>query len=384
MKQNMKRLLWAIFIGSIILITYFLGRSSQQDEISEEKNRIKIGAILPLTGEVAFVGEPILQAIQLRLNEYNQTAPVPIDVIVEDSKGSVSVALSILEKFNAEGIKAILGPIGSGEVLGVAPAAERLGIVLLSPSASADNITTSGDYIFRNELSDNYGATMQAQLAFNQLGWHRISILYTKNDYGVGVKNAFEEEFTKLGGKILSSISFDSGTSNFRAQIINLKRISPDAIFVVAQREYPTIIRQLRESGVSTPLYATPVLENPDFIKHAGENNMEGIIYTYYGSFDAISTRAEVASFVNAYKKTYHSLPSYYSALGYDNMGIMIEALQRASFKMENLKQALYSIKGYRGVTGDISFDKNGDVAKPVILKGIQNGKFVTLNLPSV
>jgi branched-chain amino acid transport system substrate-binding protein len=347
----------------------------------QKKNEtIKIGAILPLTGGAAFVGVPIKNAIQLKVDEFNITSPNKIEVIFEDSKADVKEAVSALEKLRLQGIKVVLGPATSGEVLGLASVAEKNKIVLLSPSASAKNISNAGDYIFRNELSDDLGATIQAQLAYNKLQWRKVSILYTENDYGTGVKDAFETEFKKLGGEVLNEIAFKGGTADFKTHILRLKSLKSEAVFVIAQAEYPLIVRQFVENDFSTNIYATPVFEDQSFIDQIGKDFANGIIYTYYGSFNINSDDNIISDFVSAYKYRYQSNPSYYAALGYDNICIMIEALTSSNFDVNKVKSNLYLIQNFNGVTGNISFDKNGDVSKPVILKLVRDGKFTNYN----
>ena len=312
---------------------------------------------------------------QLFLDDYNKNADKKVEVIFEDSQAKNHIGLSILQKFRAQNVNLILGPVTSGEVLSLASEAEKSKIVLFSPGASASSITSAGDYIFRNELSDYLGAKAQAQLAIDILNWKKIAILYTNNDYGVGVVKNFEEEFIQLGGEISTKVAFESESDDYRTQIATIKRSSADALFIVAQNEYPLIIQQVKENGIKTPIYATPIFEDVNFIKRLG-NLSEGIYYTYYGNFDVHSTKVICMSFVKRYETKYHESPSYYAALGYDNIGLMIEALKLANFDMSNVKDKLYSIKNYPGVTGEISFDKNGDVHKPVILKKVINGSF--------
>ena len=365
-----------IFAFSAILIAFIGCKDFNQKQSNKGTKSIKIGAILPLTGGAAFVGVPIKNAIQLKVDEYNKKALTNVVVVFEDSKADIKEAVSALEKLNSQGIKVILGPVTSGEVLGAAPVAEKNKIVLFSPSASAQNISHAGDYIFRNELSDQQGATIQAQLALNKLKWKKISILYINNDYGVGVKDSFESEFKKLGGSIVTAISFKVGETDFKTPILKIKSQESDAIFIVAQVEYPLIIKQLIENNITSKIYATPIFEDKAFIDQIGNKQSEGIIYTYYGTFSLKTDDSISKSFISKYKSKYNIDPTYYAALGYDNISILIEALKNTGFDVGKAKQGLYSIKNYKGVTGEISFDKNGDVSKPVILKIVKNGIF--------
>jgi branched-chain amino acid transport system substrate-binding protein len=173
-----------------------------------------------------------------------------------------------------------LGPLTSGTTLAVAPIAEKNHVVILSPGASAPKITQAGDYIFRNELSEAYGARAQAELAFSRLNFKSVALLYINNEYGVGTVGVFRDSFSRLGGRIVADEAFDSGATDFRTALTRIKQANPDAIFVVFQDEIANIVRQRAELGISVPIYTTPVFEDPENLKTLGPL-AEGIIYTY-------------------------------------------------------------------------------------------------------
>ena len=285
-----KLFIWISIAIAVIagLVYWFMPIVKNQKESEKQLEKVKIGVILPLSGKPAFVGKPIKNAIQLFLDDYNDSEK-EIEVIFEDSKADEHIALSILQKFKSQNISLILGPVTSGEVLAVAPEAERNRMVILSPGASASKIKDAGDYIFRNELSDDLGAKAQAQLAIDALNWHKLAILYMNNDYGAGVLENFKQEYLKSGGEIVAELGFDSGTYDFRTQLSVIKKYSFDALFVIAQDEYPLIIKQIRENGIINPIYATPVFEDEGFLQRLGKF-AEGVYYTYYGRFDVNSS----------------------------------------------------------------------------------------------
>ncbi|MDR0605588.1 MAG: penicillin-binding protein activator [Bacteroidales bacterium] len=346
----------------------------------KKQEMITIGAILPLTGQVSFTGVPIKNSIELFINEFNSTSNTKVNVIYEDSQGDKNKAISAFQKLQLQGIKIIIGPVTSGEVLTVAPLAEKHQIVIFSPGSSASEITNFGEYVFRNELSDVYGAKEQARLAIDILHWKNVGVLYIQNDYGVGIANAFENEFKQRGGVIPISLAFASNTTDFRTHIMKYKNQQLNAIFIIAQAEYPQIVKQIRENDLRFNLYATPVFEDNTFLEQIGKANSEGIIYTYYGAFDLENTDRESKSFIENYQVQYKIAPSYYAALGYDNVSIVVEILKKNEFKFENINKEFYAGKNFKGITGNISFDKNGDVIKPVTLKIVKDGKFVKYN----
>lgn len=341
---------------------------------SQQSNTLKIGVILPLTGNASFVGSPMKKAISLRIKEYNKSHKKKIELQFEDSQGLPKVGLSSFEKLKSDGIKVIIGPASSSVTLAIAPKANESKIVILSPSASAPAITDAGEYIFRNELSDLLGASKQAELTYDTLQIHNLSILYINNDYGVGVYNAFKKKFEELGGNISNSLSYSDASTDFKTQIAKIASDKSNAVFIIAQNEYSNIIRQFYELGVKKQILATPVFENQSFITSLGQIS-NNIIYSYYGSFGSHKNKIQT-NFINSFKTEYNKEPNYYAALAYESASIIIYGLQKANFEMDKLYKTLLEVKDFPSVTGNLSFDKNGDVDKPVVLKTVKNENF--------
>lgn len=346
------------------------------------RDAIKIGVIMPLTGDAAQYGIPSLNAIQLAVMQTNSEREKwqpEIKLVPEDDKAQAAQAVSAFQKLvTLEKVNLILGPLVSSATLSVAPLADSNKVVLFTPSSSAPALTTAGDYVFRNELSDLFGGTSQAELAVNKLGYKKMACVYINNDYGAGLFKVFKDKFQALGGQLIFEDSFGQSNSDFRSMITKLKSISPDAVFIISHDEIINFVRQMVELGAKFQIYTTPVFEDNRNIEKLGAL-AEGIIYTYYGNFDPASSNEKIRLFITQYEMQYKETPTYYAALAYDAACIALEALKRNSYNVESIKDELYRIQKFPGITGETSFDVNGDVSKPVSLKTVQNGRFVFL-----
>jgi branched-chain amino acid transport system substrate-binding protein len=349
-------------------------------QTKKEPEEIKIGAILPLTGGAGKYGEDAKLGIELAVDEKNREGGIngkSIRVIFEDDQSIPQQTVAAFKKLiSVHKVEVVIGGMTSSSALAVAPIAEQNRVVLFSPSASAPALSKAGDFIFRNELSDAYGGTAQAELTWNKLKIKRVAILFINNDYGIGVKDAFCETFKELGGEITNIESFEPDAQDFRTQLSRIKQKSPEAIFIIAYKETILILRQIKELGIKSKLLSTPVFEDKEIIEKTGEA-AEGVIYVYYGGFDPKSKEEIVQNFIENFRKKYNRMPGYYSALAYDAMRIILFAIEKGGTKSEDIKNALYSIKDFPGVTGKTTFDSNGDVIKPVILKTVKNGQFI-------
>lgn len=369
-----------IIIGTIIVLALVAIVSAVFLYAPKEGlEEIKIGAIAPLSGPAALYGEGMKKGIDLAVEELNAKGGIEgkqIRVIYEDSQIDPKLAVSAIQKLiTVDKVPVIIGPMGSSEVLSVAPIAERDHVVVLSPTASTPEITNAGDYIFRNTPSDNYEGSETAKFAYQQLGLQKIAILYINNDYGVGLRDVFKKTFESLGGTITTSEAFEPGANDFRTQLTRIKDSEAEAIYSVAYKESIQILKQRKELGIDAQILGTTPFEDPEILEKAGKT-AEGVIYAFVG-YDPASEREEVQQFINNFSKKYGAKPDPSAAQSYDAMKIVALAIENGGYTADGIKTALYNIKDFQGVTGLTSFDKNGDIVKPVQFRTVKNGSFV-------
>jgi len=368
-----------IWIGIAIVIAIALAAVLIITQTKKEPELIKIGIITPLTGGSAKYGEDIKRGYDLAVEEINEKGGISgrkIRLIYEDSEGKPEKAVTAAQKLiQRDKVIAILGDLWSSPTLAVAPIAEKNRVVLLSPGASSPKLTNAGDYIFRNEISEAYGAKESAGLYFNA-GFRKIAIIYINNDYGIAVRDITQQVYKELGGEIVNAEAFEQDAKDFRTQLLKIKRTNPDAILIASYKESILILRQMREMGMGIQVLGSPLFEDPEIIEKAGDI-AEGAIYSYYGTFDPKSQDARILAFIKKFKEKYGVEPEYYAPIGYDAVKIIALAIEKRGFQPEQIKNSLYQIKNFPGLSGTTSFDKNGDVTKPIILKTIKNGQFV-------
>jgi branched-chain amino acid transport system substrate-binding protein len=208
-------------------------------------------------------------------------------------------------------------------------------------------------------------------------GHRRLSILYINNDAGVGNKQAFSEEFVRLGGQIISEETYDQDSTDMRSQIAKIIAGKPDGVMIVS---YPAdtilVMRQAKELGLSVPqFYQTEALDDPAVIKKAG-GAAEGATYI----LPAAPQGSVAETFREQFRKRYGRLPETYAAEAYDAVKIIAQVLAKSSSMSSGaLKQGMYDIADYQGASGVITFDAKGEVRKPMAIKQIRDGKAVVI-----
>jgi len=367
-----------VIIGIIVVLVvaiggyfYFLNRVSQS--VSAEP--IKIGAILPLTGDLATYGEGIKNAANLAIENSGMKDKIQI-IFENDGTCTPANDISAAQKLiNLDKVNGIVGPICSSAVLAVAQTTEQNKLTIISPVATSKSVTSAGDYIFRVIASDVDKSVAVAKYAYNK-GYKKAALFFDAGqDAMVQQKADTKETFIGLGGTISVDQSFKTGDRDFRTQFTKIKQSDADVIFIGGvPKEAAFAIKQARELGIKLPFIATETsVGTQDMIDNAG-SAADGLVFP----FGATPDNKEFNDFIASYKAKYGQEPPAYAAEGYDATMLLIKAIAQSDRTPENIQKQLFEIgNNYYGASGLITFDKNGDVQKPMVIKMIKNGQFV-------
>lgn len=337
-------------------------------------DKVKVGVIMPLTGDAAAYGSDVKRGIEFAYDNLSEQDKEEINFIYEDSKAVPKEAVTIFQKLtDIDGCKFIIGPFTSSATLSIAPIAEKKGVIILTPTGTAPAITNAGDYTFRIIPSDEYDGAVMSEYAFKKLNKKTFTVIYSNNDYGVGIEKAFVNHSKKIGAEVIESFSFKDGETNFKTILEQNKKLNPDAIFIVGSKEMGYILRQAKEMGITSQFISTGMLENKEIIEIA--KNSANDVYYSYPSYNTDEATGNILDFINKFESKYGHKPSVLEALGYDAANIVFKAIKEA--KNKDYKSAMYKIQNYDGVSGTMSFDANGDVIKSIGIKKISNGEFV-------
>lgn len=341
---------------------------------------IPVGQFGSLTGAQATFGESSDKGVQLALDEINTAGGVlgqQIRLITKDNQSKPGETSTVVrELITRNKVVALIGEVASGRSLEAAPIAQRSGIPMISPSSTSEKVTESGDHIFRVCFIDPFQGKVCAKFA-RGLGVTKAAILTdVSKDYSMGLTKSFKAEFPKGGGVITGEQSYSGGDKDFSSQLTAIKADHPDVIFLPAYyTDAPLIIRQARQLGITVPFIGGDGWDSPELVA-VGGNSVEGCYFSNH--FSNQSTDPKVASFVTAYRKKYGSDPDAISALGYDALYILADAMKRAeSTDPAKVNAAIATTKEFPGVTGKITLDEHRNPNKAAVMLQVKNGKFV-------
>ncbi len=373
--KNMKKLGIIISVIAVLVVVAALAGCVQPEKKPEE---IKIGAVLPLTGDGALYGQMAKKAIDLAVEETNAKGGIKgrnLSMIYEDSQIKPDLATNAVTKLiTVDNVTAIIGPMSSNEFLPVIPIVQKNKVVIVSPSATSKDITKAGDYKFRTIVSDIYDGTAMAQFAFNKMGYRNVSVFYIDEAGPKGVSVAFMEEFKRLGGKIIAEEKGTQEGTDFRTQITKIKGANPDAVYFAGYaKETVIFLTQAKELGLKKQLMTHQLIDDPDVIIRAGDT-ANGVIFTSPKLTPETGGQA-VKDFFEKFRQRYGEDPQNFAPNTYDAVMLIVKAMDKYGANSESIKKGLYEIKGYQGASGEITIDENGDVVQSMMIMVIKDGK---------
>lgn len=340
---------------------------------------IDIGVLAPLTGDVSVYGITTKNGIDLAVEEINKNGGVlgkQIKINALDEKGDIAEATNAYQRLVSENIVALIGDITSKPSIAVAELAAEDKIPMLTPTGTAAAITEKGDNIFRVCFTDPFQGKIMATFAADNLKAKKVAIMYnTSDDYSQGVANAFKTTAESKGLTIVANEGYGNDDKDFKTQLTKIQSAAPDAIFIP---DYYTkvalIATQARDVGYTGTLLGA---DGWDGVLGTLDDAKKNVVDNCYFSshFSTNDTTPVVSDFVQNYQAKFNEMPTGFSALGYDAAYLMVEAIKNAgSTDKEAITAALKDIKR-DCVTGNISFDQNGDPIKSVAVIKLNDGK---------
>jgi len=339
---------------------------------------IKIGMLGPLTGGAAKYGVEARNGAQLAIFRLNQSQErYRYELVSLDSQADPNLATEKAQDaaLNKE-ILAIVGPIISPSVISASEVFQNEGLPAVSPSATSPKVSPLGDFVFRVCPSDTYQGKSLAELAVLDLDFHKIAIFWDLENasYSGELADSFSKRVEELAAIITKRIAYRAGQEEFTSSLEEIRMTEPEILFIPGYyTEAASIAQQARAMGWQVPIIGGDGFHAPDLIETGGKA-VDGVKFTSF--FSADDTTFTVQDFVSAYQSRYGDKPGWLAAHGYDAMRVISQAIEQRGPSREGIQKGLSEIKGFKGVTGVISFDENGDVIKDILKMEVKDGEF--------
>jgi branched-chain amino acid transport system substrate-binding protein len=397
----------------------------------DNKPKIIIGVILPLTGKLALTGQRVLQGIQLALNKLPFQSKEKLVLEVRDSGGQKTIKEAVMGLAEMPNIVGIIGPLLSEEVKVAGKIAREYEIPILSPTASTQGLVSNNPYLFRNALTRKIQAKFLAEYSINKLHLKRFAVLFPSENFGLELKDAFTNEVESLGGEVVAVSGYDRSQNDFKKQILELGGVEDDSLVKIARE---LVLKGEGVSDFSDPsILSRPLID----MGHFSEDSIEKMKVSLELSFDAIfipgvydkvgliipqlafynvndtillgangwnspelvkmggkyiktvyfvdgyypnSSQLEVKKFVEDFKTNFGEEPVYLSAQAFDAANIFIESILKGADNRIKMKTSLKKVKNFPGVTGKTTLLPSGESDKNIFTLTVKRKKIVQEN----
>lgn len=390
-----------LLIGSLVLI-------SCAAEEEEKKEALKIGVILPLSGEEASFGEDVITGLKMAEDQINELGGIlgkNVKLEICDDGTSPDGAKRCFDKLVSQGIKFIIGPATSSAIIrGICGGAENKScpavvsnkVIIISPSATSPLISelNDGGYIWRTPPSDALQGKVLADYAYDDVGARKVSIIYRNDAYGAKLAEAFGEEFRKKGGETWASVGYsEDKTVDFSSEVAELYKYGdPDGIVIISFVDDGINLLKDLQTYITNTGKRKPYLFGVDGVKDKGISSIGEFVKGMSGTAPKPSADdPDYKSFAEAYKSKFRSEPASFLEHAYDAFFVVALGIEAVGeYNPEKVKEVLVNLTNggekvkppasggnwkdvvqkakagadidYKGVSGDVDFDQNGDV----------------------
>ena len=297
-----------ILCGALVAVGYLTSSAAAQ---------IKIGVAEALTGNAAQYGLPIRKGFELAVGEINGAGGVngkKIELIIEDEQGKKEEAINVFRKLIFQDkVLMLFGPTLSNSAQASDPVAQGAKVVVFGTSNTADGITSIGNYVFRNSVTEADILPVTLKVAAKSTGLKKVAVIYGNDD--IFTKSGYDNFTRALQGlkiPVTTTETFAKGDVDFKPQLTKIKVSNADAIVLSASvAEGGPIMVQARQLGVMLPFIGGNGMNSPRVFELAKDNSDN----LWVGSPWSVENPAgENKRFIGAFQKAYDAAPDQFAA----------------------------------------------------------------------
>ncbi len=334
---------------------------------------LEVGIMVPTSGSEATYGKDMENAIRLAADQINEKGGVlgmKLATITQDDACDPQQAVNAASKLVSQGVAAVVGGYCSGATLPTLKIYGDAGVPFIITAANSTKLigAGSGNVFMINSTGNDQVTT--AMGFFKSQNLKRLAIVNEGDAYSADLANLTRDSWTKDGGQVVAFEVVNKGEQDYSSVVTRIKSQNPDAVFWTAYyADGALLIKQLRQAGFSGLIALGDGNNSPKLFEIAGQA-ANGV---YCFSNPTVEYLPAAAAFGAAYKAKYGQDPGPYSALSYDGMNLLADAIKRAgSADKTKVIAALKDTHDFQGISGPVTFTPQDTLARSnfVILRG--------------
>ncbi|APG17693.1 ABC transporter substrate-binding protein [Kosakonia radicincitans] len=335
---------------------------------------VNIGAILPLTGTSASIGEDQRRGMELAVEQVNAQGGVngqPLHVIVEDSAESPVTGLNAVRKLTqVNHVPLVMGSFSSSVTIPIGQYLVKNNLLHINISGTSTDIRKIGATSWSVIGLDSLSASFSAQ-DVRQLGYSKVAFIAPDGAYGQGMAEQFSKAFEKEGGKVVAKVLYTSGQPSYRRELEQISRAHPQAYVYTSYGQDAIVLnREAWELGLNkTPwygMYLTMAIEGSPAQYTNGQVGME------VAGIDQKAASGNGANYAELYQQKFHERPrSVYGSYAWDSVMLAAAAINKAhSADPAAMIAAMKTVApGFTGITGTLNLDADNQRQSQPYLK---------------
>jgi len=332
---------------------------------------VKIGHVAPISGAIAHLGKDNENGARMAIDELNAKGvkiggkAVKLELVAEDDAADPKQGTAAAQKLVDSKVSGVIGHLNSGTSIPASKIYSDAGIPQISPSATNPKFTRSGyKTTFRVVADDVHLGGTLGRYAVNTVKGKSIAVIDDRTAYGQGVADEFEKAVKAAGGKLVGHEFTTDKASDFMSILTTLKAKKPDVVFFGGMDAVAgPMIRQMKSLGINAKFMGGDGICTSELAKLAGDAMADGqVICAEAGGVEGQQKKG-MEDFTVRYKTRFNADVQVYAPYVYDAVNVMVDAMVRAnSSDPAKYLPALAKTNGYKGVTGNITFDEKGDI----------------------
>jgi len=363
MKQEIKTSFTLSLLGAATLLA--------AQTVSAQDLVVKIGHVGPTSGAIAHLGKDNELGARMAIDELNAKGvviggkKVKLELLAEDDAGDPKQGTQAAQKLADAKVNGVVGHLNSGTTIPASKIYSDAGIPQVSPSATNPKYTRNVyKTAFRVVADDVHLGGTLGRYAAKDLHGKSIAVIDDRTAYGQGVADEFEKGVKGAGGKIIGREFTNDKATDFSAILTSLKAKKPDIIFFGGMDAVAgPIIRQMKQLGLNAKLIGGDGICTAELPKLAAGTMGDGQVFCAEAGGVDPSQKQAMEDFRARFKATTKLEVQVYAPYSYDAVGVLVAAMVKAgSAEPAKYLPVLAKTEGYKGVTGNISFDAKGDI----------------------
>jgi branched-chain amino acid transport system substrate-binding protein len=331
---------------------------------------VRIGHVAQTSGFLAGFGKSMENGARMAVDELNAKAiniggrKARFELVAEDDKLDPNRAAAVAQTLVDARVNGVVGHMFSSTSIVASKIYCAAGIPQVAPGGTVPEYTRRGcKSSFRVVPDDTRMGSALGHYAGKDMRAARVAVIDDGSVYGQSIVEAFGSALTATGAKIVAKHSTDQMATDFTAILTSIKTKDPDLVFFGGTPlQGGPMIKQMKQLGIRARFMGSETLCQADLPQRAGDAWAdEQVVCGQSGG--AEFGAAPMGRFRVDFKSRFGTDPFRFAPYAYDAVRVMVDAMVRAG-SSDPIKYlpALAATRDYKGITGTITFDKNGDI----------------------